>query len=75
MCGIVGVSGKFDIDVLRKMNSLLIHRDPDGGGEFVDRDQDFGFAMRRLSIIDLEKGIGTTQGIGGESCSFKYHRF
>ncbi len=54
MCGIVGISGEFDIEVLRKMNGLLIHRGPDGSGEF--RDRDFGFAMRRLSIIDLEKG-------------------
>jgi asparagine synthase (glutamine-hydrolysing) len=56
MCGIVGISGQFEIETLRKMNSQLIHRGPDGSGEFVDRSRDFGFAMRRLSIIDLEKG-------------------
>jgi asparagine synthase (glutamine-hydrolysing) len=56
MCGIVGISGKFEIEALRKMNSLLIHRGPDGRGEFIDADRSFGFAMRRLSIIDLEKG-------------------
>ncbi len=57
MCGIVGISGKFDIQVLKKMNDRLVHRGPDGSGEFINRDGDFGFAMRRLSIIDLEKGI------------------
>jgi len=56
MCGIVGISGQFEIETLRKMNSLLIHRGPDGSGEFIDRDRDFGFGMRRLSIIDLQKG-------------------
>jgi asparagine synthase (glutamine-hydrolysing) len=57
MCGIVGISGKVDTEMLRKMNSLLVHRGPDGSGEFIDQDRDFGFAMRRLSIIDLEKGM------------------
>lgn len=59
MCGI---AGKLFFDperfpnheLIEKMCSTLIHRGPDDSGYFVDRN--FGFGMRRLSIIDLESG-------------------
>ena len=36
------------------MNAALVHRGPDGAGEY--RDANLALAMRRLSIIDLEHG-------------------
>jgi asparagine synthase (glutamine-hydrolysing) len=60
MCGISGVifSDKLSADVqnsiLRRMNSAMIHRGPDGEGEFVANN--IALAMRRLSIIDLAGG-------------------
>lgn len=58
MCGIVGVMGSFSreqcIDILRRMNAAIIHRGPDDEGIWAE--DGFGFAMRRLSIIDLAGG-------------------
>lgn len=64
MCGINGVllKGKNDPEIisrtLSKMNQEIIHRGPDQDGIFVkDKDEyAVGFAMRRLSIIDLSTG-------------------
>ncbi|MGK6325222.1 asparagine synthase (glutamine-hydrolyzing) [Sphingomonas sp. DT-51] len=55
MCGIAGqyAPGLEAIDpasVTRQCDTI-VHRGPDSQGSFVDRD--FGFGMRRLSIIDL----------------------
>ena len=58
MCGIVGVAGSFSRDeclgILRKMNAAIVHRGPDEDGFWAE--DGFGFAMRRLSIIDLAGG-------------------
>ena len=58
MCGIVGVLGSFSReqcqDILRKMNAAIVHRGPDDEGLWAE--DGFGFAMRRLSIIDLAGG-------------------
>ena len=43
-----------DRGVLSAMNATLVHRGPDGSGEFAA--PGVGLAMRRLSIIDLEGG-------------------
>ncbi|WP_034920708.1 asparagine synthase (glutamine-hydrolyzing) [Gillisia sp. CAL575] len=64
MCGINGVlfQGKHEPEaigkVLSKMNMEIIHRGPDQDGFFVKDDDQYavGFAMRRLSIIDLSTG-------------------
>jgi len=64
MCGINGVllKGKNEPEniskVLSKMNHEIIHRGPDQDGFFVKSTEEFtvGFAMRRLSIIDLSTG-------------------
>lgn len=56
MCGIVGFAGIHNPDLLRKMNNLLAYRGPDDSGEFIDKKQNVALAMRRLSIIDLDKG-------------------
>lgn len=58
MCGIVGIAGSFSreecTEILRKMNSAIVHRGPDDDGIWAE--DGFGFAMRRLSIIDLAGG-------------------
>ena len=64
MCGINGVllKGKEEPDnvskILSKMNNEIIHRGPDQDGFFVKSTENYavGFAMRRLSIIDLSTG-------------------
>lgn len=58
MCGIVGVAGNFSreqcVEILQKMNNAIVHRGPDDDGIWAA--DGFGFAMRRLSIIDLAGG-------------------
>lgn len=58
MCGICGIfsfnGGVADKEELVKMNQVMIHRGPDDEGYYVDGA--IGMGMRRLSIIDLEKG-------------------
>lgn len=54
MCGIVGVFGRPDPEIVASMNAALIHRGPDDG--FVHVGKAFAFGARRLSIIDLEGG-------------------
>ncbi len=54
MCGIVGVVGNRDAALVRAMNNALYHRGPDDEGYFNSEDIDLG--VRRLSIIDIEKG-------------------
>lgn len=58
MCGICGIINFDKRPVARKslklMNDTMINRGPDDEGYFLKGH--FGFAMRRLSIIDLESG-------------------
>ncbi|HZT84189.1 MAG TPA: asparagine synthase (glutamine-hydrolyzing) [Gaiellaceae bacterium] len=57
MCGICGIAtthGAADVEALRAMAGLLVHRGPDSAGEYVEGG--VGIAARRLSIIDLEHG-------------------
>ena len=56
MCGICGIwqSTKPKEDLLRSMNSTLLHRGPDDEGYYFDGP--VGLGHRRLSIIDLETG-------------------
>ena len=63
MCGINGIvkSNTSENDILiklEKMNGRIIHRGPDDDGFFTRQtgDKTIGFAMRRLSIIDLASG-------------------
>lgn len=56
MCGIAGVfhrdrQARVDIDLVRNMTELLMHRGPDDGG--VVRFGPAAFGHRRLSILDL----------------------
>lgn len=57
MCGICGIAtphGAADVESLRAMSDLLVHRGPDSSGEHIDGG--VALAARRLSIIDLEHG-------------------
>ncbi|MBF0279391.1 MAG: asparagine synthase (glutamine-hydrolyzing) [SAR324 cluster bacterium] len=58
MCGICGFvtrnAPQLDLEHLRRMNEMMIHRGPDEGGDFSDGK--VFMAMRRLSIIDLAQG-------------------
>ena len=48
------MQGAADVEALRAMSELLVHRGPDSAGEHVDNGA--ALAARRLSIIDLEHG-------------------
>jgi asparagine synthase (glutamine-hydrolysing) len=54
ICGIATTHGDADVEALRAMSDLLVHRGPDSAGEHVDGG--IAIAARRLSIIDLEHG-------------------
>lgn len=61
MCGISGVIARHplvpaDLDAARRINARMVHRGPDGAGEFLDPSGQVRLAMRRLSIIDLKGG-------------------
>lgn len=55
MCGICGIVNKEggDLGVVRAMNDRLIHRGPDDGAVWLEKNVAFGH--RRLSILDLSK--------------------
>lgn len=57
MCGIAGIvnyHNESDRAILRNMSETMLHRGPDGHGEFTD--DHCLFAHRRLAIIDPENG-------------------
>ena len=51
MCGIAGILGHPDANVLHRMNRLQQHRGPDENDIWMD--DAVGFAHARLSILDL----------------------
>jgi asparagine synthase (glutamine-hydrolysing) len=54
MCGIIGFTGRPDIELLGMMADSIIHRGPDDNGYYSDGKINLG--IRRLSIIDVETG-------------------
>lgn len=54
MCGICGIFGVSDKQLVKRMCDVIIYRGPDGEGFLIDNDISLG--MRRLSIIDLFTG-------------------
>src|SRR6266516_1368798 len=58
MCGIAGMyysrgPGAVDEAALTRMRDTMIHRGPDGAGNWISPDRRVGLAHRRLSIVDL----------------------
>jgi asparagine synthase (glutamine-hydrolysing) len=56
MCGICGIVGRADEQLIRKMLGRIAHRGPDDEGVYLERTSSGDFAAlghRRLSIIDL----------------------
>ena len=54
ICGIVSFGAPPDLELVKKMNGLIVHRGPDDEGYY--RDERAALGMRRLSIIDLSTG-------------------
>ena len=54
MCGICGVVGPVDRQVLERMTEVMVHRGPDDRGLFLG--EGIGLGIQRLSIIDLRGG-------------------
>ena len=54
MCGICGIAGFEDRQLLESMCSVMQHRGPDDGGLYTD--SNIGLGHQRLSVIDLESG-------------------
>ena len=57
MCGIAGIldnNHNFQVEELESLVEQLKHRGPDDSGTFIENN--FGFGMRRLSILDRELG-------------------
>lgn len=59
MCGIAGIisinPNEVSIHRLKAMTDSIIHRGPDGEGQWINDDGKVGFGHRRLSIIDLSQ--------------------
>lgn len=57
MCGIAGIyihgHGRVESSTLTAMRDAMVHRGPDGGGNWISPDSHIGLTHRRLSIIDL----------------------
>ncbi len=59
MCGITGKitfsNNKVSYAELKRMTDAIIHRGPDGEGQWINDDGNVGLGHRRLSIIDLSE--------------------
>jgi asparagine synthase (glutamine-hydrolysing) len=58
MCGITGVLSlgageRVAPELVAAMRDTMVHRGPDGAGEWLSEDARIGFGFRRLAIIDL----------------------
>lgn len=53
MCGITGLFGLADQDIITRMSKSMTPRGPDDHGFFVDEESQASLAHRRLSILDL----------------------
>lgn len=54
MCGISGVFGRPDIETVKRMLDVIVHRGPDDGYSVAGAD--FALGTRRLSIVGVEDG-------------------
>ncbi|GAA3218542.1 asparagine synthase (glutamine-hydrolyzing) [Actinocorallia longicatena] len=63
MCGIAGVSGRPDADLVRRMCAAVAHRGPDGEGLYTDDHAALG--TRRLAIADGAGGVRPARSENG----------
>lgn len=66
MCGICGIYGFSDENLVKTMCDILKYRGPDDSGYHFD--DNVGLGHRRLSIIDLEKGHQPVYNEDGSIC-------
>jgi len=60
MCGIAGIYNfqkpePVTHETIKSMTDSIIHRGPDGEGQYISENKKIGFGHRRLSIIDLSE--------------------
>lgn len=59
MCGIAGIlvsqTGGVALETVKRMTDSMIHRGPDGEGQWLNQQATVGFGHRRLSILDLSE--------------------
>lgn len=71
MCGFTGVfeygfaQGSITDSVLTTMRETLVHRGPDGAGNYISPDRRVGLAHRRLAIVDVAGGAQPMLGSDG----------
>ena len=71
MCGIVGIfctshQAPIERETLLSMRDTMLHRGPDGGGEWMNEKAFVAFGHRRLSIVDLSNAANQPmQSISG----------
>ena len=71
MCGIAGIlsfKDKVTLQSLKTMTDTIVHRGPDGEGQWVNHNGQIGFGHRRLSIIDLSE-------LGKQPMHYLYMRY
>ncbi|HXD51541.1 MAG TPA: hypothetical protein VN689_06600, partial [Burkholderiales bacterium] len=56
MCGIAGIFGAGDADILRRMTSRIAHRGPDDEAYLIEADRGAYLGFRRLAFLDLAGG-------------------
>ncbi|MEZ5321087.1 MAG: asparagine synthase (glutamine-hydrolyzing) [Microthrixaceae bacterium] len=75
MCGIAGLVGRQAarredaIGRLRVAREAMLHRGPDGGGEWIAPDAAVGFSHRRLAVIDPDEDAAQPMVLGSGSAS------
>ena len=72
MCGIAGVLGHPDANMLHRMNRLQNHRGPDENDIWLD--EHVGFAHARLSILDLQSSQQPMSSSEGDGPSWQQVR-
>lgn len=68
MCGIAGIAGirAVNASAVQAMTDLMVHRGPDGEGQWLSDNGRVAFGHRRLAIIDIsEKGAQPMHDVGG----------
>jgi asparagine synthase (glutamine-hydrolysing) len=73
MCGICGIAGNADREVIERMTANLVHRGPDDGGVETFPRHNLALGHRRLSIIDVSprgrQPMSNSRCAGGEDGS------